>query len=71
MEQRRGSYLKDSAEEDALGGEERERPVLEGETKSGRRKERDSPRAGPIGTMLARLDDGLDEVQVLVLLVTR
>ena len=64
------AYLEDSAEEDALCGEQGEGPVREGEPECGWGEEGDRACAGSVRSDSTGLDDVLDEVEVLVLLVS-
>jgi len=60
--------LDHAAREDALGSQERQGRVGEGEAEGGGREEREGARAGSVGARLPGLDDPADEVEVLVLL---
>ncbi|KAI3477909.1 hypothetical protein L1887_60216 [Cichorium endivia] len=61
--------LEYAAEEDALGGEQRQRAVGEVEAQQLRRKQRHGARARAVGPRLARRDDARDELEVLRLVV--
>lgn len=61
--------LGNGAEEDSLSGQEREDIVLERKSELGGGEDGQSTSAGTVGAGLAGIDDGADQVQILVLLV--